>query len=70
MFLNCQTQMMMLVIISTKLEFFISTECDNIRSGYLSVVTTVFSQQDGIYGLNSPKGFWRSLPEISLFCQS
>jgi hypothetical protein len=45
-------------------------ECDNILSGYLSVVTTVFSQQDGIYGLNSQKGFWRSLPEIALFCQS
>jgi hypothetical protein len=34
-----------------------SSECDNIRSGYLSVVTTVFSQQDGIYGFKSPKRF-------------
>ena len=41
--------------------------CDNILSGYLCAVTTVFSQQDGIYGLNSSKGFWRSLAEISLF---
>jgi len=36
--------------------------CDNILSGYLCAVTTVFSQQDGIY-----EGFWRSLAEISLF---
>ena len=41
--------------------------CDNILSGYLCAVTTVFSQQDGIYGFNSSKGFWRSLAEISLF---
>jgi hypothetical protein len=32
-------------------------ECDNILSGYLSVVTTVFSQQDGIYGFKFPKKF-------------
>ena len=31
--------------------------CDNILSGYLSVVTTVFSQQDGIYGFKFPKRF-------------
>ncbi len=31
-------------------KFFVMRECDNILSGYLCVVTTVFSQQDGIYG--------------------
>jgi hypothetical protein len=30
-------------------KFFVMRECDNILSGYLSEVTTVFSQQDGIY---------------------
>ena len=31
-------------------KFFVMRECDNILSGYLSAVTTVFSQQDEIYG--------------------
>ncbi len=31
--------------------------CYNILSGYLSVVTTVFSQQDGIYGFKFAKRF-------------
>ena len=30
-------------------KYCIMRECDNILSGYLSVVTTIFSQQDGIY---------------------
>jgi len=51
-------------------KFFVMGECDNILSGYLFAVTTVFSQQDGIYGFKSPKDFWRSLPEISLFSLS
>ena len=42
--------------------------CDNILSGYLCAVTTVFSRQDGVFTvLNSPKGFWRSFPQRSLF---
>ena len=31
--------------------------CDNILSGYLCAVTTVFSQQDGIYGFKFPERF-------------
>jgi hypothetical protein len=50
------------------LEFLEST-CDNILSGYLCAVTTVFSQQDGIYGFKFlTRFFWRTLAEISLFC--
>jgi hypothetical protein len=49
-------------------KFFVMRECGNILSGYLCVVTTVFSQQDGIYGFKSPKMFLEiSSPEISLF---
>jgi hypothetical protein len=45
-------------------------DCDNILSGYLCAVTTVFSQQDGIYGLKFPKRFLEiSSQEISLFSQ-
>jgi hypothetical protein len=44
--------------------------CDNIHSWISLSGDLAFSHQDGIYGLNSQKGFWRSLPEISLFCQS
>ncbi len=48
------------------MKYCVMRECDNILSEYLSVVTTVFSQQDGIYGFKLPKRFfWRSLPEIS-----
>ena len=35
--------------------------CDNILSGYLSVVTRVFSHQDGIYGFKFPKRFFGDL---------
>jgi hypothetical protein len=38
-------------------KYCVMRECYNILSGYLSVVTTVFSQQDGIYGFNFPKKF-------------
>ena len=49
-------------------KFFVMRECDNILSGYLCAVTTVFSQQDGIYGFKFPKRFLEiSSPEISLF---
>ena len=42
--------------------------CDNILSGYLSVVTTVFSQQDGIYGFKFPKRFLEiSSRDLTLF---
>jgi hypothetical protein len=48
---------------------FVMRKCYNILSGYLCAVTTEFSQQMEFTVLNSPKGFWRSLPEISLFSQ-
>ncbi len=52
-------------------KFFVMRECDNILSGYLCAVNTVFSQEDGIYGFKIPKSFWRSLSsEISLFSRS
>ena len=38
-------------------KFFVMRECDNILSGYLCAVTTVFSQQDGIYGFKFPERF-------------
>jgi hypothetical protein len=42
--------------------------CDNILSEYLCAVTTVFSQQDGIYGLNSSKAFLEiSCRDLALF---
>jgi hypothetical protein len=31
-------------------KYFVMRECENILNGYLYVVTTVFSHQDGIYG--------------------
>ena len=42
--------------------------CDNILSGYLCAVTTVFSQQDGIYGFKFPKRFLEiSSRDLTLF---
>ncbi len=38
-------------------EYFIMRECENILSGYLCVVTTVFSQQDRISIFKFPKRF-------------
>jgi hypothetical protein len=43
------------------MKYCVMRECDNILSGYLSVVTTVFSQQDGIYGFKFPKRFFGDL---------
>ena len=52
-------------------KFFVMRECDNILSGYLCAMTTVFSQQDGIYGFEFPKRFLEiSSSEISLFSLS
>ena len=52
-------------------KFFVMRECENILSGYLCVVTTVFSQQDGIYGFKFSKTFLEiSSSEISLFSRS
>jgi hypothetical protein len=49
-------------------KYCVMRECDNILSGYLSVVTTVFSQQDGIYGFKSPKRFLEiSSRDLTLF---
>jgi hypothetical protein len=41
-------------------------ECENILHGFLYVFDLAFVILKGIYIINSPKGFWRSLPEISL----
>jgi hypothetical protein len=41
------------------------TKCDNILRGYLYVVTTVLSHQDGIYGFKFPNRF----SEISCLCR-
>ena len=49
-------------------KFFVMRECDNILSGYLCAVTTVFSQQDGIYGFKFPKRFLEiSFRDLTLF---
>ena len=42
-------------------KYCVMRECDNILSGYLSVVTTVFSQQGEIYGFKFPKRFFGDL---------
>jgi len=46
-------------------EFFFMRECDNILSGYLCAVTTVFSQQDGIYGFKFLTRFFGDLLQRS-----
>jgi hypothetical protein len=55
-------------------KFFVMRECDNILRGYLCAVTTVFSQQDGIYGFKFPKRFLEissgDLTSSFLFSQS
>jgi hypothetical protein len=49
-------------------KFFVMRECDNILSGYLCAVTTVFSQQDGIYGFKFPKRLLEiSFRDLTLF---
>ena len=39
-------------------KIFVMRECDNILSGYLCAVTTVFSQQDGIYVFSQQDGIY------------
>ena len=46
-------------------KFFVMRECDNILSGYLCAVTTVFSQQDGIYGFKILTRFFGDLLQRS-----
>jgi hypothetical protein len=46
-------------------KYFVMRECDNILHGYLYVVTTVWSHQDGIYGFKFPNRFL----EISCLCR-
>jgi hypothetical protein len=46
-------------------KFCVMRECDNILSGYLSAVTTVFSQQDGIYGFKFLTRFFGDLLQRS-----
>jgi hypothetical protein len=49
-------------------KYCVMRECDNILSGYISVVTPVFSQQDGIYGFKFPKRFLEiSSRDLTLF---
>jgi hypothetical protein len=47
-------------------KYCIIRECENIHSWISLSGDLAFIHQDGIYALNSPKGFWRSLTEISL----
>ncbi len=46
------------------------TPCENILCRYLYDGDLVFVIMKGIYGFKIPKGFWRSLPEISLLLSS
>ncbi len=46
-------------------KYFVMRECDNILRGYLFLVTTVLSHQDGIYGFKFPNRF----SEISCSCR-
>ena len=46
-------------------KFFVMRECDNILSGNLCAVTTVFSQQDGIYGFKFLKRIFQDLLQRS-----
>ncbi len=46
-------------------KYFVMKECDNILCGYLYVVTTILSHQDGIYGFKFPNRF----SEISCSCR-
>ena len=49
-------------------KFFVMRECENILCGYLCAVTTVFSQQDGIYGFKFLEGFLEiSSRDLTLF---
>ncbi len=46
-------------------KYFVMREWDNILRGYLCVVTTVLSHQDGIFGFKFPNRFL----EISCLCR-
>jgi hypothetical protein len=48
------------------MKYCVMRECENILCGYLYDGDLVFVILKGISILNSSKGFWRSLPEISL----
>jgi hypothetical protein len=48
-------------------KYCIMRECDNIHSWISTTGDLAFSHQQDFTDLNSQKGFWRSLPEISLF---
>jgi hypothetical protein len=52
--------------LSKMIKYCVMRECDNILCGYLYDGDLVFVILKGIYGLNSPKRFWRSIPLISL----
>jgi len=49
-------------------KYCIMRECDNIHSWISTTGDLAFSHQQEFTVLNSQKGFWRSLPEISFFC--
>ncbi len=51
-------------------KYSVMRECENIHSWISLKCDLVFSHQQGIYGFEFLKGFWRSLPEILLFSQS
>jgi hypothetical protein len=51
-------------------KYSIMRECENIHSWISLSGDLVFSHQQGIYGFKFLRGFWRSLPENSLFPQS
>ena len=49
-------------------KFFVMRECDDVLIGYLSSVTTIFSQQDGIYGFKFLTWFLEiSCRDLTLF---
>jgi hypothetical protein len=47
-------------------KYCVMRECENIHSWISLSVDLAFSHQQEYTVLNSQKGFWRSLPEISL----
>jgi hypothetical protein len=48
-------------------KYCVMRECDNIHSWISTIIDLASSHQQEFTVLNSQKGFWRSLPEISLF---
>ncbi len=50
------------------IKYVVMTEYENILNGYLYVVTTVFSHQDGSYGFKFPSRFLEiSCRDLTLF---